>query len=120
MYRGYHGVQDSKHSLLCVSYEPIEGHLGCKVQSREEPYIYVGVPENIYLILLRSPYAGSYWRKHVVGKYPLLGENLPPPFQGDVPPKVLPKTVEVPKGTPEPQMSLFPGRGSRRKRASKG
>lgn len=121
VYSGWRGVTDPSHQLLCVSYDPVEALLACRFQSRNEPYVFGPVPENLYQILIRSPYAGSYFRKHIKGKYPQIGENLPAPFEGNPPEKILPKPVEVPQGIPEPQMSLFAGsRGSHRKRASKG
>ena len=113
-FRGWHGVTDKSNNLLAVSYEPIEGTLACRFKSRQEPYLYQNVPENVYQILLRSPYAGSYFRKYVKDKYALLGEKLPPPFQGQVPPKILPKVVEVPQPETGMQMSLWGSRGSRK------
>ena len=97
-------MTDARHSLLCVAYEPIGGVLACRFQSREEPYLYEGVPENAYQILLRTPYAGAYFNKHVKGKYPLMGENLPAPYQPtELPtPKILP-VIEV----PNPERDLF-------------
>jgi hypothetical protein len=46
------------------------------------PYVYAGVPERIYQILLRSPFAGSYLRKYVMRSYRCLNE-VPPEFQED-------------------------------------
>ncbi len=103
-FRGWHGVTDSRHSLLCIAYEPISGVLACRFQSRNEPYLYEGVPENIYRILLRTPYAGSYLRKHVIGKYPQLGENIPEPYQ----PTEQPTPKEIPViEVPTPTLNLF-------------
>lgn len=59
----------------------MEGTLACRFKSREQPYLYANVPENAYQILLRSPYAGSYFRKQIRDKYPLIGEKLPAPYQ---------------------------------------
>ena len=116
VYSGWRGVTDKSNNLLAISYEPIEGTLACRFKSRQEPYLYANVPESIYQILLRSPYAGSYFHKHVKGKYALVGENLPPPFKVTPPDKKLPPMREKPTGTPEPQMSLFVGAKGTKKR----
>jgi hypothetical protein len=68
-YAGWHGVTDHLGILMAVSYEPIEGSLACRFITGE-PVIHVGVPENQYQILLKSPYAGSYYRKYIREKYP--------------------------------------------------
>jgi hypothetical protein len=116
-YRGWHGVTDKSNNLLAISYEPISGVLACRFKSRVEPYLYDGVPENIYQIRLRSPYAGSYFRKHVRDKYKLIGEDLPEPYQPtELPNKIPPATVEIPVPA-KMQMALFADiRGSRPKR----
>lgn len=75
-YRGWHGVTDAKHILIAVSYEPTEGTLACKMCSGE-PVIHLNVPEAVYQSLLRNKFAGSYYRKHVRPKYPVLGGSLP-------------------------------------------
>lgn len=82
VYSGWRGVQDHKHSLLAISYEPIEGTLACRFASSDVAYMYAGVPERIYEILLHSPFAGSYLRKHVMRSYRCLNEQ-PPPYAGD-------------------------------------
>ena len=99
---GWHGVQDHLHMLLAVSYE--QGMLACQFYTGE-PIIHVGVPENIYRILLRTPYAGSYYRKYVKGKYPCPYETKAKPYR--------PREKPNPKPRPEapivdaPQMDLF-------------
>jgi hypothetical protein len=69
-YRGWHGVTDPSGSLICVSYEPIEGSLACKFTGGI--YIFEGVPENKYQCLIRSKFAGSYFRKQIKDKYPCI------------------------------------------------
>ena len=66
--------------------------------------MYGPIPENIYQILLRSPYAGSYFRKHVKDKYPMIGAEDLEPYQPTepIPEKNLP-VIEV----PNPEMNLF-------------
>ena len=87
-YAGWHGIQDHLHQLIAVSYEPIEGHLCCRFHSTDEVYIYVGVPEAKYQTLLKSPYAGSYFRKFIKGVHRCLNE-VPPEYKptGDGPQK---------------------------------
>ena len=104
MYRGWHGVQDHLHILLAVSYEPISGTLACRFCTGE-PVIHVGVPENIYQILLRNPYAGSYYRKHVKGKYPCPYEDKTKPYRTKEKPNPKPRP-EAHVSRP-PQMDLF-------------
>ena len=82
VYSGWRGVTDHKHSLIAVSYDPMDGYLGCRFHSTDTPYIYAGVPEAKYQTLIHSPYAGSYFRKHIMGAYRCLNE-IPPPYQGD-------------------------------------
>ncbi len=103
-YAGWHGVTDKSGCLLCISYEPIEGTLACRFKSRPDPYIYLNVPENIYQVLLRSPFAGSYFRKNVRDKYPMMGEDVPSPYQ----PKEKPSAKNLkPVQYPNPQRDLF-------------
>ena len=68
---GWKSVGDNKKILLAVDY--CNGLLSCRFFSTQEPITYVGVPERIYRILLKSPFAGSYYRKYVLGKYQILG-----------------------------------------------
>ncbi len=82
MYRGWHGVTDNKHILIAVSYEPVEGTLACRFVAGE-PVIHLNVPENLYQILLRSSYAGSYYRKQIANKFPLLNPPEKKRFQSD-------------------------------------
>ena len=103
-FRGWHGVTDKSNSLLAVSYEPIEGSLGCRFKSREKPYIFANVPEQIYQILLKSPYAGSYFRKYVKDKYTLIGEEVPESYQPTEAPT--PKDIPVIE-VPNPEKNLF-------------
>lgn len=76
VYGGWHGVSDHLHILLAVSYEPIEGTLACRF-STGEPLLYANVPENMFQILIRSKFAGAYFRKHIGRKFVCL--NPPPP-----------------------------------------
>jgi hypothetical protein len=69
-FSGWRGVTDPSGSLVCVSYEPIEGTLACRFKSLAEAYIYEGVPEAKYQVLISSPYAGTYFRKQIKDKYP--------------------------------------------------
>jgi len=103
-YRGWRGVTDPSHVLLAVQYEPVSGTLACRFASTEEPYAYLEVPENIYDILCRTPYAMAYLRKHVVGRYTCLNEK-PPAFK----PKEKPSPKKIAKTEPRPSatMSLF-------------
>ena len=79
-YAGWKGVTDHLHILVAVSYEPVEGHLSCRFNSGE-PLIHSGVPERLYQILLHSPFAGSYYRKHIRGNYPCPFATNPPPYK---------------------------------------
>jgi KTSC domain len=100
-FRGWHGVTDPQHVLIAVSYEPVEGTLACKMVSGE-PVIHSGVPEAQYQILLKSPFAGSHYRRFIRPKYPVLNPK-PAKFKaGPLPEKKLPK-VEY----PSPQRDLF-------------
>ena len=56
---------------------PSKGHLACRFHSTDEPYIYTGVPEAKYQALIHSPYAGSYFRKYIMGRYPCLNSVAP-------------------------------------------
>lgn len=67
-YSGWHGVTDHLHILIAVSYEPVSGDLACRFNSGAD-WIYYEVPEQKYQILIRSPYAGSYFRKHIKEKF---------------------------------------------------
>ena len=107
-FRGWHGVQDHLHILIAVSYEPIDGTLACKMCSGD-PICHLNVPEVEYRKLLRSKFAGSYYRKHIRGKYSVMG-TPPPAYDAPVPAeKHLPKAA-IPKAT-QPQMNLFGSRG---------
>lgn len=75
-YRGWHGVTDPKHILLAVCYEPIDGTLACRFNTGD-PVMHINVPEVKYQILLKSPFAGSYYRKHIKPKYPYLPGTEP-------------------------------------------
>lgn len=75
-YRGWHGVTDPKHILLAVCYEPIDGTLACRFNTGD-PVMHINVPEVKYEILLKSPFAGSYYRKHIKPKYPYLPGTEP-------------------------------------------
>jgi len=70
---GWRSAGDNKKILLAVDYCRDGGLLSCRFYSTNQPITYVGVPERIYGILLRTPYAGAYYRKYVLGKYPILG-----------------------------------------------
>ena len=102
-YGGWHPVCDHRHSLIAVSYEPVEGTLCCKFHSTEQPYLYAGVPENIFHILLRSKYAGAYLRKHVIGRYRCLNEK-PKPYE---PKEKIVKRLPEREVSMSPQMDLF-------------
>jgi hypothetical protein len=86
LYQGWHGVTDHLHILIAISYEPVGQSLACKFNTGE-PLIHVGVPERQYQILLSSPYAGSYYRKHIRSRYPCPDAFCPPPYkpEGDGP-----------------------------------
>jgi len=107
-YSGWRGVTDHLHILIAVSYEPIEGWLSCRMNTGE-PIIFAGIPERKYQILIHSPYAGSYFRKHIRGSYPCPFESELSPYQPKEQPS--PKNLtrpEIPKAT-VPQMNLFLG-----------
>jgi hypothetical protein len=77
-YSGWRGVQDPSYSLLAASYEPVEGHLAIRFKSGI--YVFEGVPEHKYTCLIRSIYAGAYFRTQIKDKYPCidpLGNLLP-------------------------------------------
>lgn len=63
-YAGWHAVTDPSGMLLAVSFEPTEGTLVCRF-SGGQIVIHLAVTERIYSILIRSPYAGTYYRKYV-------------------------------------------------------
>jgi KTSC domain-containing protein len=106
-YRGWHGVQDHIHSLIAISYEPIDGTLACQFKSGE-PYLYTNVPENIYQILLRSPFAGAYFRKHVKDRYPCLNQRPAEFKESEVPAEKLARMAEQRlQAMPEATMDLF-------------
>jgi len=100
-YRGWHGVTDHLHILIAISYEPIDGTLGCKFCTGE-PVIFVNVPETVYQSLLRNKYAGSYFRRHIKPKYAVMGEPLKPYVPKE---KHSPKKIKAPE--PEPGWLLF-------------
>jgi hypothetical protein len=58
-------------NLIAVEYEPIDGILVCRF-SKSGEYRYKGVPENVYLTLLRVPYADRYFTLKVKGQYPVI------------------------------------------------
>ena len=74
-YAGWHGISDHLHMLLAVSYEPVEGSLACRFNTTEEPVVYLKVEEHRYNCLLRSKFAGSYFRKHIRGKYECISDG---------------------------------------------
>ena len=74
-YAGWHGISDHLHILLAVSYEPVDGSLACRFNTTEEPVVYLKVEEHRYNCLLRSKFAGSYFRKHIRGKYECISDG---------------------------------------------
>ncbi len=105
-YDGWHGVTDHLFILMAVSFEPVDGLLCCKFRTGE-PVVFAGVPEAVYQSLLRNKFAGSYFRKHIRGKYPCPFESELSPYQ---PKEKLPEKKlirpEIPKAT-KPQMDLW-------------
>jgi hypothetical protein len=81
-YGGWHGVCDPSHILICISYDPTGQILACKMNTGE-PILHEGVPERIAGILLRSAYAGSYYRKYVARQYPIIGKVFITPIPDD-------------------------------------
>ncbi len=80
---GWHGVCDNKHMLLAVSYG--NEILSVRFNTGTSGF-HVGVPKRIYEILLRSKFAGSYYRKYVRDVYPytsLETPAVPMPFNPD-------------------------------------
>jgi hypothetical protein len=70
---------------LAVSFLPVENDTGmllCKFCTGE-PVIHEFVPERLYRILVKSPFAGSYYRKHIKPKFPYLPGSAPPKFKED-------------------------------------
>ena len=79
-HRGWRGVTDPKHVLIAVSFEPVEGSLACRMCNGEDR-IHLAVPERLYRILLRSPYAGAYYRKYIARQFLLLNPPEAKPFR---------------------------------------
>ena len=73
-YSGWRGVTDPSGSLICASYEPIEGALAIRFKG-ETIYVFEGVPEAVYQSLIRTPFAGSFFRKKIKDKYPAMDPN---------------------------------------------
>jgi KTSC domain len=79
----WYGVCDNKHMLLTVCYG--NGILCVRFNTGTSGF-HMGVPERIYEILLRSKFAGSYYRKYVRDVYPytsLEAPAVPMPFNPD-------------------------------------
>jgi hypothetical protein len=77
-YSGWRGLTDPSYSLLAASYEPVQGHLAIRFKSGI--YVFEGVPEHKYTCLIRSIYAGAYFRTQIKDKYPCidpLGHLIP-------------------------------------------
>lgn len=102
-YSGWHAICDEKHMLLSVSYEPVEGSLFCRMWSGDT-WRFCAVPENKYLILLRSKFAGSYFRKFIMRSYRCEDMNgIPMAFKASKPPEKKLQKVDY----PNPERGLF-------------
>jgi hypothetical protein len=95
--------------MLAVCYEPVEGSLACRFRSGI--YVFQGVPENQYQILIKSPFAGSYFRKTIKDKYPCIN-----PQGNPIPAKLDDSAVKAKQkrqakkrlaAVPSPQWDLF-------------
>jgi hypothetical protein len=107
-YRGWHGVTDRNHVLLACSYEPVEGTLALRFNTGI--LMYFGVPENIYELLIKTPFALKEYNSRVRGLFPgvdVNGTPMPCNPDGPLPKKKLKRVQEVPDGDAKPQMSLF-------------
>ncbi len=111
LYGGWHGITDHLHILVAVSYAPLEGGmLSCRMCSGP-PVTHIGVPEEKFHILLRSKFAGSYYRKHIRNQFPIIGQEIPEPYQGDETAaenkleRLAIKAADRPKS--KPQLNLF-------------
>ena len=93
-YSGWRGVTDPSGSLICASYEPIEGALAIRFKG-ERIYVFEGVPEAVYQSLIRTPFAGSYFRKKIKDTYPSMDPkgNLIPAKMDDKPVKAKLKSM---------------------------
>jgi hypothetical protein len=68
--------------MLAVSYEPIERILACRFKTGV--YVFEGVPEVLYQHLIKSTFAGAYFRTQIRGKYPGFNpEGIPIPAKTD-------------------------------------
>jgi hypothetical protein len=62
----------------------MEGTLACRFKSTADAYIYLEVPEAKYQSLIRSKFAGSYFRKQIKDKYTCIAPNgIPLPAKMD-------------------------------------
>jgi len=107
-HRGWHGVTDRNHVLLACSYEPVEGTLALRFNTGI--LMYFGVPENVYELLIKTPFALKEYNRRVRNLYRGVDANgTPMPFNpdGPLPKKKQHPVQEIPNGTAEPQMSLF-------------
>lgn len=63
-----YGVNDPNHQLLAVGYEPTGGILRCRWSKGWGEHS--GVPEKVFVLIRRVPYAYGYYQKSVKGRYP--------------------------------------------------
>ena len=65
--------------LLAVSFDPTDGTLVCRFAGGQM-VIHLAVTERIYSILIRSPFAGTYYRKYVQSRFQI-AEVIPAEHQ---------------------------------------
>ena len=78
-YAGWHAVTDPSGMLLAVSFDPTGEMLVCRFKGGQM-VIHLAVTERIYGILIRSPYAGTYYRKYVQSCYQI-AQVVPAPHR---------------------------------------
>ena len=71
-----HSVNDKNLQLLGVGYEPVDGILRCRWRKGYGEHR--GVPEDVFLKLIRVPFAYNYYTKVVKNKYPYTRIEDPP------------------------------------------
>lgn len=108
-HRGWRGVTDPSYSLLAVCFEPVEGTLACRFRSGV--YVFLGVPEAQYQILIKSPFAGAHFRKTIKDKYPCInpqGNPIPAKLDNSaVKEKQKKQAKKRLAAVPIPQLDLF-------------
>ena len=122
-YAGWHGISDHLHMLLAVSYEPVDGSLACRFNTTPQPVVYLKVEEHRYNCLLRSKFAGSYFRNHIRGKYECISDGRLIPAKLDDAPVKAKQAKQAKKrleAVTSPERDLFgpieatPGRAKKR------